>query len=112
MLRGQGGGVLGDHEAGLDVGEIKGVGKTWGRGRTQGRRERRRQGAGRGEEEMHYGDVPRVLCGVGHCLLAGESAQWARDTGGEVPVPVVLVSRKVMALSGMPHTLRTDTWQV
>ena len=35
-----------------------------------------------------------------------------KGMGGEVPVPVVLVSRKVTALSGMPHTLRTDTWQV
>lgn len=31
---------------------------------------------------------------------------------GEAPVPVVLVSWKVIALSGMPQTLRTDTWQV
>lgn len=67
------------------------------------------------------------LCGWAREPLAGmrETQEWmgveswAGDgewvhmgVGGEEPVPVVLVSWKVIDLSGMPHTLRTDTWQV
>lgn len=78
--------------------------------------EKKERGEGRGQAEGSRGctggNVPRVLYGGRHCLLGGESAQVGKGMGGEVPVPVVLVSRKVMALSGMPHTLRTDTWQV
>lgn len=64
-------------------------------------------GAPRGHTSV---DVPGVLCGDG--TLSPGQPRWARGMGGEVLVPVVLVRRKVMALSGMPHTLRTDTWQV
>lgn len=43
---------------------------------------------------------------------AGDGEWVHMGVGGEEPVPVVLVSWKVIDLSGMPHTLRTDTWQV
>lgn len=45
----------------------------------------------------------------------GVGRSWAGmgwGMGGEAPVPVVLVSWNAIALSGIPHTLRTDTWQV
>lgn len=66
-----------------------------------------------------YGVWCVYVCGVCLCVVcvAGGNLAWGRvwvhvGMDGEAPVPVVLVSWKVIALSGMPHTLRTDTWQV
>ena len=61
------------------------------------------EGAGRRERAQTRGEVPGVLA---------EDAQAGKGQGREGSVPVVLVSRKLTALSGMPHTLRTDTWQL
>ena len=60
------------------------------------------EGAGR-RERAQTREVPGVLA---------EDAQAGKGQGREGSVPVVLVSRKLTALSGMPHTLRTDTWQL
>lgn len=70
MLRGQGGGVLGDREAGLGARRGTGEAEREGRGEKSGRRHE-----GRGRTNS---DAPRVLCGVRHGPLAGESARWAR----------------------------------
>ena len=60
--------------------------------------------AGRRERAQTRGQVPGVL--------AEDTAQAGKGRGREGSVPVVLVSWKLTALSGMPHTLRTDTWQL
>ena len=94
-------------EAELDVGEERQGGKAWGGGVWW--RGRREQAGGR--RAPTRGGAPGVLRG-GHHLLVGDPAQVGQGMGREVSVPVVVVSWKVTALSGMPHTFRTDTWQV
>lgn len=84
-------------EAELDVGEQRQGEKVSGGGGGE-------EGAGRRERAQTRGEVPGVL--------AEDAAQAGKGQGREGSVPVVLVSRKLTALSGMPHTLRTDTWQL
>lgn len=76
----------------------------------RGRRGNRETWVGVGQGTSGRDEGNQEWMGVGDWAGGGE---WVHvGVGGEEPVPVVLVSWKVIDLSGMPHTLRTDTWQV